>query len=166
MTGTAFNWVNKGETGATPINATNLNNIQTQLLDLFYPIGCYFETSNTEFDPNTSWGGTWEKITDGYFLESTTSIDDCGQTVEAGLPNVTFDLLRHCYWGSNGSVVYDGAIKNTLTEYKFSLTSDSSGEADRLAKTQFDASRCSSIYGNSSTVQPKSIKCFRWHRTA
>ena len=26
----------------------------------FYPIGSYYETSDTTFNPNTEWGGTWE----------------------------------------------------------------------------------------------------------
>ena len=29
------------------------------LVDFFYPIGSYYETSDTSFDPNLSWGGTW-----------------------------------------------------------------------------------------------------------
>lgn len=29
------------------------------MIDVFYPVGSYYETSNTAFDPNTSWGGTW-----------------------------------------------------------------------------------------------------------
>lgn len=38
---------------------------KTNLLDFFYPIGSYYETSNTTFDPNISWGGTWELETQG-----------------------------------------------------------------------------------------------------
>lgn len=34
------------------------NTLIMNLLDVFYPIGCYFETSNSSFDPNESWGGT------------------------------------------------------------------------------------------------------------
>ncbi len=40
------------------------------LLDLFYPIGSYYETSNAEFDPNESWGGTWNLDKDGTVLAS------------------------------------------------------------------------------------------------
>ena len=29
-------------------------------LDTFYPVGSYYETSDASFDPNVSWGGTWE----------------------------------------------------------------------------------------------------------
>ncbi len=35
------------------------------LLDIFYPIGSYYETSDTSFDPNISWGGTWSLETEG-----------------------------------------------------------------------------------------------------
>ena len=31
----------------------------SELIDFFYPIGCYFETSDDSFDPNVSWGGAW-----------------------------------------------------------------------------------------------------------
>lgn len=35
------------------------------LVDFFYPIGSYYETSDTTFDPNESWGGTWVQETAG-----------------------------------------------------------------------------------------------------
>lgn len=28
-------------------------------VDFFHPVGSYYETSDTSFDPNVSWGGTW-----------------------------------------------------------------------------------------------------------
>lgn len=37
----------------------------TSLLDIFYPVGTYYETSDTTFDPNVSWGGTWVEDTTG-----------------------------------------------------------------------------------------------------
>ena len=30
------------------------------LLDMFYPVGSYYETTDAEFDPNKSMGGEWE----------------------------------------------------------------------------------------------------------
>lgn len=35
------------------------------ILDMFYPVGSYYETSDTNFDPNTSWGGVWVLETAG-----------------------------------------------------------------------------------------------------
>lgn len=40
------------------------------LLDLFYPVGSYYETSNAHFNPNKSWGGTWKLDNDGTALVS------------------------------------------------------------------------------------------------
>lgn len=37
----------------------------TPLIDMFYPVGSYYETSDTSFDPNTAWGGTWVLETAG-----------------------------------------------------------------------------------------------------
>lgn len=34
-------------------------------LDTFYPVGSYYETSDTSFDPNVSFGGTWSLVTAG-----------------------------------------------------------------------------------------------------
>lgn len=46
----------------------------TTLLDLFYPVGTYYETSNGNFNPNESWGGTWVEDTKGYVtIGATTS---------------------------------------------------------------------------------------------
>ena len=35
------------------------------MVDTFYPIGSYYETSDTSFNPNTTWGGTWVLETEG-----------------------------------------------------------------------------------------------------
>lgn len=32
---------------------------QLQAMELFYPVGSYYETSDLTFDPNVEWGGTW-----------------------------------------------------------------------------------------------------------
>lgn len=45
------------------VNATKID--VPDVIDLFYPIGSYYETSDTSFDPNTSWGGVWELDSQG-----------------------------------------------------------------------------------------------------
>lgn len=35
------------------------------LIDIFYPVGSYYETSDTSFNPNTAWGGTWSLESEG-----------------------------------------------------------------------------------------------------
>lgn len=38
------------------------------LLDAVYPVGSYYETSDTNFDPNKAWGGIWKEDTQGRVL--------------------------------------------------------------------------------------------------
>lgn len=42
---------------------------------IYYPVGSYYETSDTSFDPNVTWGGTWisETILDDEIVEEGTS---------------------------------------------------------------------------------------------
>ena len=39
-----------------------------KLLNFVYPIGSYYETSDSSFNPNTSWGGTWVEDSKGRVL--------------------------------------------------------------------------------------------------
>lgn len=39
--------------------------IKAGMLNIFYPVGTYYETSDAGFDPNTAWGGTWVEDTAG-----------------------------------------------------------------------------------------------------
>lgn len=41
------------------IYAKNTKTVASPQIDLFYPVGAYFETSDSTFDPNVKWGGTW-----------------------------------------------------------------------------------------------------------
>ena len=39
-------------------------------IDFYYPVGSYYETSNSSFDPNVTWGGTWVDETDIQIVET------------------------------------------------------------------------------------------------
>jgi hypothetical protein len=41
-----------------------------EMMDYLYPVGCYFETTDTDFDPNQTFGGTWVSENDVYIVES------------------------------------------------------------------------------------------------
>lgn len=43
------------------------------LLNFFYPVGSIYETTNNDFNPNNTWGGTWVKIEDKFLLASSSS---------------------------------------------------------------------------------------------
>ena len=70
--------------GTTKVNADNMKHIEDgisnvitdnkqALVDLFYPVGTWYHTSDTTFNPNVSWGGTWVLDTDGTVLVSKSS---------------------------------------------------------------------------------------------
>lgn len=40
------------------VDTANLQNLKS-FIDIIYPIGCYFETSDAEFDPNVAWPDTY-----------------------------------------------------------------------------------------------------------
>lgn len=62
--------------GQTPLSAENLNQAQDLLIDLIWPVGSYYETSDDSFDPNISWGGTWELDSQGKITISQDTADD------------------------------------------------------------------------------------------
>lgn len=83
------------------------------------------------------------------FTEGTTDVTALGDLVEAGLPNITGNFHVNTDWGNNST---SGCVYGSP---------DGQRHGEGLnSGTRFyvDASRSSSIYGNSSTVQPQSIK--------
>lgn len=91
-------------------------------------------------------------------LEGTSSLSAIGDLVEAGLPNITgrfgaaFDgasTTNHGMW-AEGAFVGDHRLMAALWW--------ANNKGYGIDSTTFDASRCSDIYGNSTTVQPQTIK--------
>lgn len=62
------------------------------LLDFFYPVGCFFETSDTEFNPNKAWGGKWELESEGLVHIGAGQSYTAGDT--GGTPTVTLDVTQ------------------------------------------------------------------------
>lgn len=90
------------------------------LLDLFYPVGSYYETSDTTFDPNVSWGGTWAEDTNGLatvaYDSAQTEFDTVGETggekthtlVINEMPSHTHDQYVTANSGPNPRSSYTG----------------------------------------------------------
>ena len=93
------------------------------------------------------------KVSD--ILQGTTDVSALGDLVEAGLPNITGTIHQGV---TDGYINVDnGFIGASL----YNLNNRASGGLPfRVENWSFDASRSSSIYGNSTTVQPQTIKCF------
>jgi hypothetical protein len=61
------------------------NGAMRLLFDFIHPIGSYYETSDTAFNPNVTWGGTWELETQGQVHVSAGT----GYAVAGALTNTT-----------------------------------------------------------------------------
>ena len=89
------------ENGVTPINDTNLNKMQTDLLKAVFPIGStYITQENT--NPNTILGfGTWERLKGRVCLgldEDDTDLDTIGKTGGEKKHTMTIDeLVKHTH---------------------------------------------------------------------
>ena len=44
--------------------------IKLDVLDIFYPVGTIYQSSDANFNPNEKWGGTWVKIENRFLLGS------------------------------------------------------------------------------------------------
>jgi len=119
----------------------------TELLKVNYPklyekIGNIYNTSETDEDHFNI-----PDISDNRFIEGVSN--NTNSKVNAGLPNITGG------WREDSNAwVYAGAIYDA-GESSGSGSADGGGASKRF---NFDASRSSNIYGNSDTVQPKSIR--------
>ena len=168
----------KDETGKVISPITSVDTIfknNTKLLDLIYPVGSYYETSNGSFDPNTSWGGTWKKDTPGLVTVALYNLlhpnpsgvgvpINLGQVVGESEHTLTISEIPSHYhgltsWGVEAEYEEpahnDKAFTNVFT-YGSGVTSTSNGQY-----------AITSTGGNQphNNVQP-SIGVYRWHRTA
>ena len=87
-----------------------------------------------------------------------------GTTVEAGLPNIAGRYNRQTGYGEMGT--------NNQSTGPFYRDGPDTGRAPAGSQSvnaglmYFDASRCSTIYGASDTVQPAAYYVHIWHRVA
>ena len=145
--------------------------IKNGVISTIYPIGSIYITLNDTNPSETLGIGTWEKVSSGRVLEGSDSSHNAGTTIDAGLPNITGTVGQgyqtnginggwHNY-GNTGKGT--GALYLTGTSNGSSCTWQNYGDAGLIA---IDASRSSTIYGKSTTVQPNAYFVNIWKRTA
>lgn len=130
---------------------------------------CTLSEWNTEYDTYGQCGRF--AITDTYvklpkitkMLESANSQSELGQAVKAGLPNITGEVTLH--GGEQASFLYGvyGAFRGTggnPNEYRTPLNLQTGSGAGSYGNFNIDASRSSSVYGNSDTVQVDTVKVY------
>lgn len=132
------------------------------LVDMVYPVGSvYMSVSSTK--PEFMNYGTWEALPAAKCIETASDGHAGGTTIDAGLPNITGgvhgdEVSRDCAVTTTGAFSFGGGTGGFSRDYN--------GYSNLNNGFKFNASRCSSIYGNSNTVQPNSYIVNAWRRTA
>ena len=88
------------------------------------------------------------------FIEGTTTQSEVGQSVSAGLPNITGYVAVDDNVGRNANVCGGAFSKGAKT----TGSSKGGGVNNGLYPLNLDASKSSSTYGKSTTVQPQSMR--------
>lgn len=140
------------------------------LLSTLYPVGSLYIGTQTTCPLETLIpGSTWAKVAGDKVLQTSSSSHNPNTTIEAGLPNITGKVGGFDVWGWGNAAIrtlsgaFVGEDQNSIGR-SVSITSQTTNPDYRVAS--FDASRSSSIYGNSSTVQPPAYVVNIWRRTA
>ena len=132
------------------------------IIDFVYPVGSIYLSIN-KVSPEIFMGGKWELIEDGRALWTTTK-NDGGEFVDAGLPNVKGDLTLVGGGSSGGWFTANGAIKEKGTGNKRYWASSNGATGGVSIGFEIDASKSNEIYGKSDTVQPPAIKIYAFKR--
>ena len=82
------------------------------LIDMFYPVGTIYMTADANFNPNTSWGGTWTKIENRFLYGSGTK----GIGTTGGAETVTLNVNQiPSHTHDRGTYDMSGTIGYTRT---------------------------------------------------
>lgn len=134
------------------------------VLKAIYPVGAiYIGTQST--CPMSAFFGTWSLVSSGRALWTGTGSNG-NTTIAAGLPNITGDFAK------NEGEYHRIPIRNSSGAFTAASGTYYSHDIDggwydgALNGVKIDASRSSSIYGNSTTVQPPAYVVNVWRRTA
>lgn len=140
--------------------------IAKDLFDLLYPVGTYYETSNSNWEPsNAGWYGTWVEDTAGKttVAKDTGTFKTLGDSVGSETVTLTVNQMPE-----HGHVVEDGNYQGATQGQRNVLVSDTTGQFSKMTgwgtgNPQFIKNTGGSKPHNN--IQP-SIVVRRWHRTA
>ena len=140
------------------------------MIDILYPIGIVVTTATDDtLKPGEEDGlATWEEIAQDKVLQGAES--GAGQTIEAGLPNVTGSIMTGdgnsgvtSVFGAGGK--HNGALYvDRDKNFSNDAYAASAGTGNNAFGFSFDASKSNNIYGKSETVQPPAYKVHFWKR--
>jgi hypothetical protein len=137
-----------------------LNTAVNTILASLYPVGSLYIGTQSDCPLTTLISGsTWELVAQDRALWGGDGTN-ANTTIAAGLPNITGTFDVNANWenktptGAFERTTYTGASPNGVDYNVY------------LQRYDLDASRSSSIYGNSTTVQPPAYRVNIWRRTA
>ena len=144
-----------------------------ELLDKIYPVGCYYDTSDSSFDPNVSFYGTWEQVTNATVLMAS-GTDSNGTSYAAGdsggSPNAIVVSHSHTpypgdswnFVGSHGSL-QGGDMSGPSGSGRHYVYQET--RSDGSYWTSNNSTGTSGSSGTGKNMQPY-VVVNRWHRTA
>jgi len=134
------------------------------VLKAMYPVGAIF-IGTTSTCPMAQFFGTWELVAADRSLQGSSTNHAANTTIAAGLPNITgYTHWIGAVFNNNNQSYANGCFQPT--EANNGAYAGGGGYANAACRLYFAASRSSSIYGNSTTVQPPAYVVNVWRRTA
>lgn len=165
----------------TSISETNteLANVKDLVLGQIFPVGSVYMTFLKSFDPNTSFGGTWEQVTDDAYLKivtadgGTTGGNEGHKITSSNLPKHTH-AYSHSHSIASGKYVissgnswsfetYSGQLNGS--GYKLPHVKTGGSEANRNNTDSFSGNTGDGGFGNTS-YYPYYYGVYVWKRTA
>lgn len=171
MLGVALEFKNKPDT-TTPINATNLNQMQSSLynliMDAAHPVGSYIETDDISYNPNESLVGTWVLENDGTNLVSKSNEE--GSVFNVDIGNIVGNENHSHTLDSGYAMIGTDASSNSYNRIKYidGYTYNSKSTAQSFSFVNGETDSATALGGQTdleSNIQPSKI-INRWHRTA
>lgn len=160
----------------SPLSADNYLAVYggRSLLDIFYPVGTYYETSDANFDPNVSWGGIWEEDSYGRvtvaYQSNNTPFNEVGKIggeqehtlTEQELPVIDGEIAMHS--NNQGTNIHNvtghfTANRTNVNAYKSGGETASGADSKGSIHYKFGGGKAHNI------LQPY-IVVKRWHRVS
>jgi len=150
------------------VSVMDANSTLRVLLDFIHPVGSYYETSDTTFDPNVTWGGTWVLEAEGLVhigAGSTYSVGDTGGEETHTL--TTDEMPSHTHNPANGSAY---AFVETDADSTVSRRSAGGSTTSNYVTSTKSFYRHTATHatggGQAHNIMQPYIVVNRWHRTA
>lgn len=133
------------------------------MIDILYPVGIVVTTATDDAKkPGEADGlAEWEEIARDRVLQGTEN--GAGNTIEAGLPNIT-GRLNNLRSTGGADTSEEGALFWITQENEWPNKAVEFKDRKYKSEAAINASRSSPIYGNSNTVQPPAYKVHFWKR--